>query len=110
MAQPMAIGITARVGNTSVRATMFMSTFCGTPNYCGMGSTPLVQPAQPQPIPVMNATVCVPFQFDMRPYFVGGKGSIQFSVLGLPQGSGFQMATQVCYLRARLKRASILRD
>lgn len=94
LAQPMAIGITARLANTSVHATMFISAFCGIPNQCGLGSTPIARPGQAQPIPVMNASVCIPFQFDMRPYFVGGKGSIQFSVLGLPQGSGFEMATQ----------------
>lgn len=98
-AQPMTLTVTATDGVASVQAVMFLSAFCD--NSCkskgqigGGTSTNLPAATPASSIPLMWAWVCREFNFDLSRYFIGGQGSVTFSALGLPQGTGFQMATQ----------------
>ena len=95
-AQPMALTVTATDGVASVQAVMFLSTFCDESCKRGQtgGSSNLPVPSPVSSIPLMWAWVCREFNFDLSRYFIGGQGSVSFSALGLPQGTGFQMATQ----------------
>jgi hypothetical protein len=86
----MTLSVTASDGYASASAVMFISAFCDSVSACETAPAPTPEIPQTS-IPMLWAMVCVDFSFNVAEYFHQVQTSLQFSMLGLPYGSGLQI-------------------
>lgn len=98
MSQPMFLYIFASNGQVQAHTAMFLSTYCDDVTTCSKGLYPSHYPYRPLPpavqvvyIPPAHAAVCQRFVWELSSYFSRVETSLQYSLLGLPQGSGLSI-------------------